>query len=224
MNGVITYYTENAIPNSIKHKFPLFGLSAQYDFAPGMNLYGGFSQSYRPVIFKDIIPASIFEVSDKNLKDAYGYNAELGFRGKWKSLKWDVTTFQLQYNNRLGTLAQTDQAGNLIIYRTNIGNARTRGVEFFLQDDIFQGYKSSLSVFTSTSYMNAVYKDAIIKSDNKNVNIDGNKVESVLNGFPEMVLLTNILRQFFPCYIVIPLKVLPMHSMQLFLLQAALQD
>lgn len=179
MTGVITYYSDTALPNKIKHNFPLFGVSTQYDVTDEINIYAGWSQAYRPVIFKDIIPQSVYEVSDKNLKDAYGYNTELGFRGKWKFLKWDVTGFYLQYNNRLGTLVQTDTAGNLIIFRTNIGNSRTAGLEFFLQGDFSLGKKASLSLFTSTSFMEARYQNATIKSGNENVSVSGNKVESV---------------------------------------------
>jgi Fe(3+) dicitrate transport protein len=179
MTGVITYYPDNLLPNTITHNFPLLGVSAQYDVTDEMNFYAGWSQSYRPVIFKDIIPASIYEVSDKNLKDAHGYNAEIGFRGKWKFLKWDVTGFQLQYNNRLGTIAQTNTAGDLIIFRTNIGDSQTKGIELFVQGDFSLGSRASFSLFTSTSHMDARYQNAIIKSGNENVSIGGNKVESV---------------------------------------------
>lgn len=179
MTGTTIYYSEKELPNKIEHHFPLFGVSAQYDLTQNINIYGGWSQAYRPVIFKDIIPQSIYEVSDKNLKDAYGYNTEVGFRGRWKYLNWDVTGFYLQYNNRLGTLAETDAANNLIIFRTNIGDSRTAGLEFFLQGDFSLGKKTSLSLFTSTSFMNARYEDAVVRLGNTNVNIDGNKVESV---------------------------------------------
>ncbi|MFV5700313.1 TonB-dependent receptor family protein [Flavobacterium sp. XS2P12] len=181
MTGTTTYYSDAELPNTIKHKFPLFGVSMQYDLTENINFYGGASQAYRPVILKDIIPASIYEVSDKNLKDAYGYNTEAGFRGKWKSLKWDITGFYLRYNNRLGTIAQTNSQGDLIIFKTNIGDSRTKGVELFLQKDFYLGNQASLSVFTSTSYMDAKYQDAIIKSGNTNTNVSGNKVESVPN-------------------------------------------
>ena len=179
MTGLINYYSDSALPTTIRHSFPLFGVSAQYDIKTDMNLYAGWSQAYRPVIFKDIIPQSVYEVSDKSVKDAYGYNAELGFRGKWKFLKWDVTGFYLQYNNRIGTIAQTDAANNLVIFRTNIGNARTRGIECFLQGDFSLGNKLILSLFTSSAYMDARYQSASIKSGNENVNISGNRVESV---------------------------------------------
>ncbi|MFV8268901.1 TonB-dependent receptor family protein [Flavobacterium sp. GT2N3] len=179
MTGTTAYYSDAELQNSIQHNFPLFGISAQYDITENINFYGGASQAYRPVIFKDIIPTSIYEVSDKNLKDAYGYNAETGFRGKWKSLKWDATVFYLQYNNRLGSIAQTNSQGDLIIFKTNIGDSRTKGVELFLQKDFYIGNQASLSVFNSTSYMNANYQDAIIKSGTTNTNVSGNKVESV---------------------------------------------
>jgi len=179
MTGFTTYYSDSELPNKIKHKFPLLGLSTQYDITDNINLYAGWSQAYRPVIFKDMVPQSVYEVSDKNLKDASGYNAELGFRGRWDFLKWDVTGFYLQYNNRLGTLAQTNTAGDLIIFRTNTGNSRTTGLEFFSQGDFAIGNKANFSIFTSTSLMDARYQAATIKSGNTNVNVNGNKVESV---------------------------------------------
>jgi Fe(3+) dicitrate transport protein len=179
MTGTTTYYSDADLPNSIKRQFPLLGVGAQYDLTKTTNFYAGWSQGYRPVLFKDIIPASVFELVDKNLKDAYGYNAELGFRGKWKFLKWDVTGFYLQYNNRMGTLAQTDTSGNLTIFRTNIGNSRTAGVEFFLESGFTLGKKAIFSLFTSTSYMDGRYQNATFRLGSENVSIDGNKVESV---------------------------------------------
>lgn len=179
MTGITVYYPETALPNTVQHRFPLFGASAQYDVTESMNVYAGWSQAYRPVLFKDIVPASLYEVSDRNLKDASGYNAELGFRGKWRFLTWDVTGFRLQYDNRPGTLAQSDAAGNLVIFRTNIGNSATTGLELFLQGDFPLGSKSSLSVFTSTSLMDARYRDAVIKAGSGNVSVAGNRVESV---------------------------------------------
>lgn len=177
--AVITNYPDDQIPNTIEHKFPLFGASFEYAWNSNMNVYGGWSQAYRPVILKDIIPGSTFERVDKNLKDAFGHNMEIGFRGNWNILKWDVTAFNIQYNNRLGTIAQTDDNGDLIIYRTNIGNSRTTGVELFLQADMALNNVSGISVFTSTSYMDARYQDAEIRSGNGNIDVSGNKVESV---------------------------------------------
>lgn len=179
MSGIINNYPENDIPNTIKHRFPLFGINTQYTLKNNIDIYSGWSQAYRPVIFKDIIPASVFELADKNLQDARGYNFETGVRGKQAWLSWDVSYFQLLYKNRLGTIDQTNNAGELIIFRTNIGNSFTRGLEIFTEVDFHLGRKTSLSVFTATAYMNARYQNAALRSGSGNITINGNRVESV---------------------------------------------
>jgi Fe(3+) dicitrate transport protein len=143
-----------------------------------MELYGGWSQSYHPMLFKDLIPASLYEKVDPNIKDAKGYNAEVGFRGNWKFLRWDINGFLLKYNDRFGTLAETDNTGTFYTYRTNIGNSFTSGLEIFMQADWIIGNSASLSVFSSTAFTRARYTDAVVKSGTKNINIRGNKVES----------------------------------------------
>jgi len=177
LSGSITYYPGNAIPVSIKREFPLLGANFSYRLPKNMELYGGWSQSYHPMLFKDLIPASLYEKVDPNIKDAKGYNAEFGFRGNWKFLRWDITGFLLKYNNRFGTLAETDEQGNFYTYRTNIGNSLTSGVEILIQGD-WMINKISLSVFTSTAFTNARYADAVVKSGTNNINIKGNRVES----------------------------------------------
>ncbi|MDR6843449.1 TonB-dependent receptor domain-containing protein [Flavobacterium granuli] len=181
MSGTINYYPENKIPVNISHNYPLFGTSFSYKPINFIELYGGISQVYRPVIFKDIIPASLYEKVDENIKDVDGYNAEFGFRGNWKSFKYDITGFLLQYNNRFGTLALTDEAGTFYTYRTNIGNSLTKGVELFIEKGWFLNTKTELSLFTSTSFMDGRYTSGTVKNGTTNVNIEGNKIESVPN-------------------------------------------
>jgi Fe(3+) dicitrate transport protein len=179
MEGKISYYADSLLPARIDHKFPLFGVNAQYTFGSSAECYAGWSQAYRPVIFKDIVPGSVYEQVDRDLKDADGYNLELGFRGKWESFQWDLGVFSLQYNHRMGTLAQTDAGGELTILRTNIGDAQTYGVETFLQWDPWIGDAFDVSFSTATSWMDARYRDAWVRVGNENVSIDGNRVESV---------------------------------------------
>lgn len=181
LSGTTVYYPDGQLNNEITHKFPLFGLSSQYNISDNIHFYGGWSQAYRPVILKDIVPQSIYEITDKNLKDAKGYVIEIGNRGSWKNIRWDVSLFDVQYDHRIGTLAMTDSIGNLLIYRTNIGNSRTKGVECFIQSDISLSQKASISIFTSTSYMDARYDKATIKSGSTNEDVSGNYVESVPN-------------------------------------------
>ncbi|MCC6279838.1 MAG: TonB-dependent receptor, partial [Saprospiraceae bacterium] len=178
LSGITNYYDPEELPNTIKRNFPLLGFSADFVAGKSQNLYAGFSQAYRPVIFKDIIPGSILERADKNLKDAFGYNAELGWRGTAGGFKWDLSGFVLQYNNRLGSVS-LEENGTFYILRTNIGNSITYGLEAFgeysfqLSDDL------RCNVFTSTAFFNAKYQDAAIRTGDKNTDISGNKVESV---------------------------------------------
>ncbi len=178
MSGTINYYPSNQLPVSIRHEFPLYGLGFTYAVTPKMQFYGGWSQAYHPMVFKDLIPSSLYEKVDPNIRDASGYNAEIGFRGSWNFLRWDITGFVLREKNRFGTLAQTDGSGTLYTYRTNIGNSVSKGAEIFIQGDWQLGVSSSLSIFTSTALMHARYENAIVKSGSANININGNKVES----------------------------------------------
>jgi Fe(3+) dicitrate transport protein len=182
MTGTITYYDDEELPTTIEHNFPLLGLGAEYAFSSRQNLYAGWSQAYRPVVLKDIIPGNQFEIVDKDLEDAYGYNLELGWRGAAGNFKWDVSIFHLQYDKRLGNLS-VDENGTYYVYRTNIGNSATNGVEAFGEYSFFLSKNLRASVFTSTSWMDARYEDAMIRVGTENRSIDGNKVESV----PEVI-------------------------------------
>lgn len=179
MTGMIKNYSASEIPNTIKHNFPLLGINAEYELKHNHNFYAGWSQAYRPVIFKDIIPASTYEVADKNLMDASGYNIEAGYRGSWDKLRWDISIFALKYNNRLGTMARTKEDGTFQLFRTNIGNSLTEGLEAYLEYgfDLSAGLKAS--VFTSTAFFHARYLTAYVKSGEENVDISGNKLEAV---------------------------------------------
>jgi Fe(3+) dicitrate transport protein len=180
MNGAITYYTVNPLPTNINHNFALSGISTQYLLDKENSLYGGISQAYRPVIFKDIIPASTYEQIDKNLKDAFGYNAESGIRGKlFKHLQYDISYFRILYKNRLGTLVLQDNSGQSYTYKTNIGNSRTNGLEIFIQYKFPVANNLFAGLFTSTSFMDATYTTGQVSTGTTNKSIAGNKVEAV---------------------------------------------
>lgn len=193
MTGYISYYDEKDLPNTIKHDFALLGLNMQYNVNKNSNFYAGFSQAYRPVIFKDIIPASTYEEVDKNLKDAYGYTVEAGYRGNTNGFKWDVSIFHMEYKNRLGSLSTQNDTGAYVLYRTNIGNSVTDGAELFAEYGWFVAPKFYIGIFTSTAFINARYQDAAIKSGNENVNIDGNKVEAD----PEIISRNGVTAKFY---------------------------
>jgi Fe(3+) dicitrate transport protein len=179
MSGFISYLDEQDIPNTIFHRFPLFGINAEYTLKSAGRIYGGISQAYRPVLFKDIIPGSVLERANKDLQNGRGYNAELGVSGRWGSrLQYDVTLFQLGYNNRMGNLLMNEN-GSSYIYKTNIGNSLNRGLEMLIEAGLVHTRRSSLSVFTSTALMDARYVDATLLVGTENRTISGNRVESV---------------------------------------------
>lgn len=179
MIGGIKYYSASQLPNTIKHSFMLAGISTQYLIGKENTVYGGISQAYRPVIFKDIVPASTYEQVNKDLKDAHGYNIEFGIRGKlFRHLQYDISYFSVLYKHRLGTLILLDNLGQTYTYKTNIGDSRTNGMELFVQYKFPLTNKLFAGVFTSTAYMNAKYINGQASNGTTNQSIKGNKVEA----------------------------------------------
>ncbi len=180
MSGTYAYLPDN-LPTNIPHQFALLGISFKHQFHPANQLYGGVSQAYRPVILKDLIPASALERTDPNVKDAHGYNAEIGMRGRVQRwLNYDITAFQLRYNNRLGSQALTDPDGTAYIYRTNVGNILTNGVEFYASLHPFAAAHSwRWSLFTSTAFFDAYYTEGSISTGTENHPIKDNRLETV---------------------------------------------
>ncbi|GAB3713090.1 TonB-dependent receptor [Spirosoma flavus] len=176
--GTIDYYDALNLPTDINHKFALLGINAQYRVNQFVKLYGGWSQSYRPVIFKDIIPTSTYERIDKNLKDAFGYNAEVGVDAHWQNLHVNLTVFDLLYRNRLGTLLLNNTDGSTYIFRTNIGDSRSTGVEALIETQLLRTEKILISGFTSTAYNNARYITGRVSAGTENRTVIGNQVES----------------------------------------------
>ncbi|KYP14270.1 TonB-dependent receptor, partial [Flavihumibacter sp. CACIAM 22H1] len=180
LSGKITYYTEHPLPTTIKHNFHLFGLTTQLRLDADNQLYAGINSAYRPVIFKDIVPASTYEQIDKNLKNATGYTAELGVRGKLgDNFSYDLSLFRMVYAHRMGTIVAEDNAGQPYTYKTNIGDSRTNGVEAFLQYRFPITSFFYAGVFSSSSWMDGVYTKGQVATGTVNSSITGNKIESV---------------------------------------------
>jgi Fe(3+) dicitrate transport protein len=179
--GSIRYYNPEDVPNAIRHRYPLFGVSGKFQLDAANQVYAGWSQGYRPVIFKDIIPASVLERADKNLRDATGYTVEAGTRGTLgRLLRYDVGGFCMLYRHRLGNLLRTDPSTDeTYIYKTNIGDSRTWGVEFFAEATPVRRNDLALSFFTSTSWFDARYLDAVVVTGTENRSVKGNRVEGV---------------------------------------------
>lgn len=194
------YFTLRAedIPVNLNRNILLLGGGFDYSFGKNVTLYGGYTQNYRPVIYSDILPHSPLDRVDQNIKDSYGNTIELGLRhpvGNY--LYFDVTVFNMVYNNRVGRLITTEN-GNTVFLRTNTGNTISQGaemlVEFFpsrlfaqktstnlIKSSTTENKKNTIdwSVFTSFMYNNATYTSgevAVSKTDI--VSIKNNKLEN----------------------------------------------
>ncbi|MDQ1086265.1 TonB-dependent receptor [Siphonobacter sp. SORGH_AS_1065] len=180
LSGRLAYTDASAIPPKLIHRFPLLSINGQYRLSKSVNLYGGWAQAYRPAVFKDIIPGSILERANPNTSDARGSNAEMGIRGKEfdDRLTFDITAFDLLYRNRLGSQIITEGTKSFI-YKTNIGDSRTRGIEAYAEYAFIQRPRTRVSVFTSTSYMDGRYSKGFVSNGAENINISGNRIESV---------------------------------------------
>jgi Fe(3+) dicitrate transport protein len=173
---------------------PLLGLGLEYKFNT-TNIYANFSQAYRPVLFSDLTPPAVTDVIDPNLKDADGFNADLGFRGTFqKILNFDFSLFYLSYNNRVGGVRQfvnNDPTQGTFLFRTNLGETVNKGIESFVNLNITQlaGIDKpygNLDVFASMSFIDSRYTDFktfTTSGTEPNItitedNLSGNRVEN----------------------------------------------
>jgi Fe(3+) dicitrate transport protein len=133
----------------------LGGLGLEYKIK-STNVYANISQSFRPVTFSELTPAATTDVIDPNLKDASGYNFDVGYRGNIKSyVTFDIGGFFLQYNNRIGTIAQ-----NGVAFRTNIGASESKGIESFIEIDPIRIFTNNSKIGYFKVFINYAFVDA----------------------------------------------------------------
>ncbi len=178
--------------------FLLAGVGAEYHVTKATELYGNISQAYRPIQFANLQAPPTTDVVDPDLKDAKGYNMDLGYRGKVKNfLQFDVSGFFLQYNNRVGTITPTGTTYRLI---TNVGASLSKGFEGYIEFN-------PIRAFTKSKYADIIifgsygYTDARYSGDHKDAATKGKKVENapahifragVSAGYKEFLLTTQV--------------------------------
>lgn len=187
----------NDIPfqsDKITRNQPLFGLGMEYKLGT-TNIYGNITQAFRPVLFSDITPPAVTDVIDPNLKDANGFNADLGYRGTLKKyLNFDFSLFYLSYNNRIGGVRQflnNDPNQGTFLYRTNLGETVNKGIEGFVNLNVTQFLDvektfGNIDIFSTISFIDSRYTDFKIYSTTGTApnimisesNLSGNRVEN----------------------------------------------
>ncbi len=116
----------------------LAGVGSEFHLTKGTEIYANISQAYRPIQFANLQAPPTTDVVDPNLKDAKGYNADIGYRGKVKNfLQFDMSSFYLKYNNRVGTLTPTGATYRLV---TNVGNSISKGLESFVEFNVIKAF------------------------------------------------------------------------------------
>jgi Fe(3+) dicitrate transport protein len=178
--------------------FLLAGIGAEYHVTNTTEIYANASQAYRPIQFANLQAPPSTDVVDENLKDAKGYNIDLGYRGKIKNyLQFDVSGYYLQYNNRIGAITPTGATYRLV---TNVGASTSKGFEGYVEINPIKAFvknnKFDIIVFGTYGYTNAKYS-----GDHKDATTKGKFVENapqhifrggITFGYKELLFTTQL--------------------------------
>jgi len=194
----LTGNTEVKISNQDKtRRFVLPGVGAEYHIGQ-TELYANYSQAYRPVLFSDLTANPTTDIIDQNLKDAKGYNIDLGYRGRIKNyLFFDVSGYMLQYNNRIGLIAQQRADGSFYNLRTNVGNSRSTGIEALIEFSPLKIQSTNprfgnLNFFASLAYTDARYDNLRVIVRQGNNLVETNLKDKRVENAPEHIYRTGV--------------------------------
>ena len=176
-NGYTSGGAEILLQNITRSRsFLLAGIGTEFHVTEKTEFYGNITQAYRPIQFANLQAPPTTDVVDPDLKDAKGYNFDLGYRGKVKDfLNFDVSAYYLQYNNRIGTITVAGTPSYRLI--TNVGSSTSKGIESYIEFNPVRAFvkntKADLILFSSYGYTHARYS-----GDHKDANTKGKKVEN----------------------------------------------
>jgi Fe(3+) dicitrate transport protein len=190
--------SEIKVGNENRHRaFVLPGVGAEYHI--GMTeIYANYSQAYRPAMFSDLTANPTTDVIDQDLQDAKGYNLDLGYRGRVKDyLFFDVSGYLLQYNNRIGLIAQQRADGSFYNFRTNVGNSRSQGVEALVEFSPIKAWLKkrtggNLTVFASLAFIDARYADFRVITRQGNNLVETNLKNKRVDNAPRNIFRTGL--------------------------------
>ena len=175
-NGINSLGTAINLQNITRSRnFILGGIGDEYHISNTTELYANISQAYRPIQFANLQAPPTTDIVDPALKDAKGYNFDIGYRGKIKNyLQFDISGFYLQYNNRVGTIIPNGQTYRLI---TNVGASNSKGLESYIELNPIRAFSNNtnfdLILFSAFAFTHATYS-----GDHQDANTKGKKVEN----------------------------------------------
>jgi Fe(3+) dicitrate transport protein len=153
--------TEIELDSEKTRTFLLLGAGILYRLNSHSQLYGNATQAYRPVDYAQLTPLGVYSKVDPAMKDAKGYNADLGVRGNYSFINFDIGLFYLAYNNRPGLVTKTDVNDEVYTLRTNVANSVHQGIESYTELII----TPTLRLFNSLAYIDARYRTGPFKNN-----------------------------------------------------------
>ena len=190
--------TEVKVTNQNKaRQFLLPGVGAEYHIGQ-TEIYANYSQAYRPILFSNLIGNPSTDIIDQNLKDSKGYNIDLGYRGRVKDyLFFDLSGYLLQYNNRIGLIAQQRIDGSFYNLRTNVGNSRSTGIEALIEFSPTKAWEAkpklgNITMFASVAYINAQYENLRVITKQGNNLIETNLKNKRVEDAPENIFRAGV--------------------------------
>ncbi len=103
---------------------PRLGLT--YNFGYNYSLFATVSHGFSPPSVSETLTPS--GVINPNIQPEKGWNFEIGSRGKWKKLTYEITAYQMNINDLI-VIEPFDNFGNIIA--RNAGKTLHRGVEVY---------------------------------------------------------------------------------------------
>ncbi|MCB0482035.1 MAG: TonB-dependent receptor [Flavobacteriales bacterium] len=169
--------------------FVLAGIGTAYKFSNKWEVYSSISQNYRAINFNDMRVNNPNLRVDSNLQDESGYSADAGVRGTVQNLFiFDISAFYLSYNDRIGSVLQTDQRTYRIYrLRTNVSDSRNYGVESYVELDVLQSFGIRKPDWKASVFSNFTFQEAYY-IDSEERGYEGNRVEDV----PQIIFKTGV--------------------------------
>ncbi len=180
-----------------KRNFVLPGIGAEYHIGL-TEIYANYAKAYRPVLFSDLTANPTTDVIDQQLKDAQGYNIDLGYRGRLNDyLFFDVGAYWLQYNNRIGLIAQQKADGSFYNLRTNVGNSSSKGIEALIEFSPIKAFLKNtrfgkITLFTSVALIDARYQDLNVITRQGNNLVESNLKNKRVENAPAQIIRSGI--------------------------------
>ena len=180
LDGAGNVILNNTIYNNNENERSFILIGSGVSYKSDIEIYGNFSQNYRSVTFADISIINPAYTINPNIQDEKGYTIDLGLRGNYNDyISYDLSGFNLYYNQRIGFIQKEDSNGNVKSERGNVGDAVIYGLESLVDINLnkiwLKNPNNIFNIFANTSFINSSY----IRSDKNG--IEGNRVEFIPN-------------------------------------------